>query len=182
MKSLSIFIISLFFLISFFSCRHIEPSPESLATEKNSDIRTQNIEAVDELLNNCNNQLSLKRPIIVASLVSVDDIYKSSTYGRMSAEIIANRLAQHGYSVKELKMNQNRIYIKKGEGEFVLSRDLQNVASKHDVQAVVVGTYALLNEGYKDSVCVCLKIVDPISNIIGCSKCYIFETRHENWE
>ena len=149
--------------------------------EQQTDLRTETIDAVDALLNNCNGKLRHERPIIVASLVSVDDIHTSSTYGRMAAELIANRITQHGYSVKELKMSQNQIYIKRREGEFILSRDIKDIASKHDVQAVVVGTYAINKQKNRD-IFVCLKIVDPVSNIIGCSNCFVSKTHQVNWK
>ena len=180
MKHSMKYLIAALALSILFSCQHRQPPMPPLP--QRPDIRIQNIETVDQLMKNCLNRLDTDRPLIVASLVSVDDSTQSSTYGRMSAEIIANRLAQLGYQVKELKMNQNRIYIRKGQGEFVLSRELQNIAGQHDVQAVVVGTYALVNNGYKDSVCVCLKIVDPISNIIGCSTCNVLKSDHANWK
>jgi len=177
-----IFAINIFFLLTLFSCQHGPLSQQmELEQPKEQNLRTETIEAVDELLNNCINTLSKARPIIVASLVSVDNIHQSSTFGRMSAEIIANRFSQLGYPVKELKMNQNQIYIKRNEGEFILSRDIQDIATKHDVQAVVVGTYAVGSAGYRD-IHVCLKIVDPVSNIIGCSKCFISKTHESNWQ
>jgi len=176
MKLFFVFIV--LFLLSFFSC---QSSPKDVQIIKDINLKTETVAAVDELLNNCINHLDETRPIIVASLVSVDDVQKSSTFGRMSAEIIASRLTQHGYNVKELKMNQNKIYIKKKEGEFVLSRDIQNIASQHNAQAVVVGTYAVNKAGYQN-IFVCLKIVDPVSNIIGCSKCYISKSHQNNWQ
>ena len=178
---LFVYTISLFILSSLFSCQNILHPQADIQIQKEINLRTETIEAVDELLNNCINTLSKTRPVIVASLVSVDDIHQSSTFGRMSAEIIANRFSQLGFPVKELKMNQNQIYIKRRQGEFILSRDIQDIATKHNVQAVVVGTYAVGKAGYRD-IHICLKIVDPVSNIIGCSKCYISKSHEMNWE
>ena len=180
MKSFS-FSLAFLFLLTLFSCLSTNSSQPDIQVVKERNLRTETVEAVDALLNNCMNRLNHTRPIIVASLVSVDDIHRSSTFGRMAAEIIANRFSQLGYPVKELKMSQNQIYVKRGEGEFILSRDIQNIATKHDVQAVVVGTYAVDKAGYRD-VHICLKIVDPVSNVIGCSKCYISKTHQSNWQ
>jgi len=179
MKLLFVFIVEVLFLFSLFSCQSTSPNDVQIVKEIN--LQTETNEAVDALLNNCINKLDPARPIIVASLVSIDNIQKSSTFGRMSSEIIASRLSQLGYNVKELKMSQNQIYIKKAEGEFVLSRDIQDIATKHNVQAVVVGTYAVNKVGYRD-INICLKIIDPVSNIIGCSKCYISKSPEVNWE
>jgi len=181
MRLLFVSIVELLFLFSLFSCQSLPPN-EDVQVIKEINLQTETIEAVDELLNNCINKLDQTRPIIVASLVSIDNIQKSSTFGRMSSEIIASRLSQVGYNVKELKMSQNQIYIKKAEGEFVLSRDMQQIATKHNVQAIVVGTYAVSKFGGYRDINICLKIVDPVSNIIGCSKCYISKSSKANWE
>ncbi|NWH05630.1 FlgO family outer membrane protein [Desulfobacter latus] len=176
------FIISIIFLFVLCSCQIHTPSPQDeIHKPKVRNLRTETIDAVDELLNNCINSLDKTKPIIVTSIVSVDDLHSSSTFGRMSAEIIANRFSQLGYPVKELKMNQHQIYIKRNQGEFILSRDIQDIAMKHDVQAIVVGTYAVSKAGYRD-IHVCLKIIDPVSNVIGCSKCFISKTDEIDWE
>ncbi len=174
-----VFMVNVLFLFSLFSCATMPPQTSPDTGKINFQAETN--DAVDELLNNCIIKLDPERPIIVASLVSIDDIQKSSTFGRMSSEIIASRLSQVGYSVKELKMSQNQIYIKKAEGEFVLSRDIQNVATRNNVQAIVVGTYAINKVGSRH-INICLKVVDPVSNIIGCSQCYLSKSHEYNWE
>jgi len=179
MKLRHVFILALFVLPALFSCR--SPETDNVQIVQEINLETEINGAVDRLLSNCINTFSQARPIIVASLVSIDDIQKSSTFGRMSSEIIASRLSQHGYNVKELKMNQSQIYIRKNEGEFVLSRDLQDIATRHNVQAVVVGTYAVNKAGQRD-IYVCLKIVDPTSNVIGCSQCFISKSHDVNWQ
>jgi len=102
--------------------------------------------AVNDLVKNCKISIDKEKAIIVTSLVSVNNLEQSSSMGRMAGEILANKLSQRGYTVKELKMGQNKIFIKKGQGEFVLSRKLQEIAKSYDVQAVVVGTYAVGEE------------------------------------
>jgi TolB-like protein len=37
---------------------------------------------------------------------------------------------------------RNNVYIKQRGGEFLLSRELRNISSEHNAQAVIVGTYA----------------------------------------
>ena len=154
--------------------------------DKQYALMDKNIEAVNKMINNCHIKLDKQRSIIVTSLVKVNDLTKSSTFGRMSAEIVANRLSQLGYNVKEVKMNQNNIYIRKQEGEFVLSRKLQLIANEHNVQAIVVGTYATVenNSSFRGkTVYICLRIVEPLTNRIGCSQCYTLKGYSEkNWQ
>lgn len=133
-----------------------------------------NTEATDKLLGACNVFIDYHEPIIVTSLVDIDNMRKSSTLGRMSSEMIANRLAQHGYQVREVKMGDN-IFVSDSQGEFILSRDLQQIGKKHEVQGFVVGTYAVsdMRQRYFDpQVSVSLRFVDTDNNL-GCTHNYV---------
>jgi TolB-like protein len=61
----------------------------------------------------------------------------------MISEQISSRMAQHGFKVLEMKLRQNSIYIKEGEGEFLLSRQLKEISASHNGDLVIVGTYAV---------------------------------------
>ena len=97
--------------------------------------------AADRLIDNLQADLQKTKPILVASVVNVDDLEKSSTFGRIISEQIGSRLAQRGYLIKELKL-RNSFLIKNKNGEFILSRDLMDIGREQDAQAVVAGTYA----------------------------------------
>ena len=60
----------------------------------------------------------------------------------MMAEQMTTRMTRHGYTVIEMKL-RDAIFIREGMGEFMLSRELQDISRQHDAQAVVVGTYAV---------------------------------------
>jgi TolB-like protein len=81
-------------------------------------------------------------PIIVTSLVNIDDVQQSSRFGRIFSELLASELSKNEFLVKEIKMAQKDIFVRKQSGEFALSRDLMDIAASQNVQAVVVGTYA----------------------------------------
>lgn len=147
---------------------------------KETNIIESTEQATDRLLGQCNIFLDKNVPIIVTSLVDIDDVRKSSTLGRMSSEIVANRLAQHGYKVHEIKMGQD-IFVSDSdsEGEFILSRELQQIGQRHNVQGFIVGTYAVgtyalgKRTRYLDTqALISLRYVDT-DNIIGCSYNYI---------
>jgi len=147
---------------------------------KETDIVQSTEQATDRLIGQCNIFLDKNEPIIVTSLVDIDDVRKSSTLGRMSSEIVANRLAQHGYQVREIKMGQD-IFVSDtdSEGEFILSRELQQIGERHNVQGFIVGTYAVgtyalgKRTRYLDTqALISLRYVDT-DNIIGCSYNYI---------
>lgn len=99
-------------------------------------------EAVDRLLGTVPPAAPLDRhePIVVASLVNVDDL-TSSRLGRAVSEQLGTALTASGYTVAELKL-RGTIFVKRGEGEFLLSREVTEITRDHLAQAVLVGTYA----------------------------------------
>ena len=86
--------------------------------------------------------------VLVATFTDINDLGVSSPFGRMSAELIASRLSQHGLRILDVKLRKEDIFIQPSEstdhpGEFMLSRKLQEgISTQHDVSAVVVGTYS----------------------------------------
>lgn len=80
------------------------------------------------------------QPIIVASLVAIDDL-TSSRFGRMVSEQLMTGLVSQGFTVLELKLRDS-IYIRNREGELLLSREIPEISKRHAAQAVLVGTYA----------------------------------------
>ena len=104
---------------------------------------------------------SVAAPFIVATVANIDHLEQSSTLGRLISEQVSSRLSQMGQQVVELKL-RNGIYMKRNEGEFLLTREIKEVASAHRAQAVVLGTYAE-SASYLH---VSLKLVDPASSMI----------------
>ncbi|MCF8143200.1 MAG: hypothetical protein K9N21_04695 [Deltaproteobacteria bacterium] len=90
-----------------------------------------------------NRQFSLDTPIMAASFVDIDSLTTSSTFGRIVSEQVASRLAQHGLRIIEIKLRQESVFIKKGQGEFILSRELKDLGSSREIRAALVGTYAV---------------------------------------
>ena len=110
-----------------------------------ADIKQTNYKAADSLLKNLKKKrvkLSKDAPILVASFVDLDDLSESSAFGRVISEKIASRFNQKGYATIEVKLRTN-IFIKELSGEFLLSRELAEIGTKHRAQAVVVGTYSV---------------------------------------
>ena len=157
-----------------------QPITNHTMGEKSNLIAVCN-QMVDQLTRNCNIPIDSTEPIIVTSLVKVDNLEKSSTMGRMAGEIVANRLSQKGFTVKEMKMGQNQIFVKEKQGEFILSRSLKEIAKNYEAEAIVVGTYALGEEvnskTYGETtfnrpitkLYMSLRIIDTQTSTIGCS-------------
>jgi TolB-like protein len=100
-------------------------------------------------------------PLVVASLVSVDDLSQSSSFGRMVGEQIAARLAERGVPVVELKL-RNSLFMSRAGGEFMLSREVKDLTLDHKAEVVLVGTYSVMGS----DVLVTLKAVDVRDNTI----------------
>ncbi|MCL2459645.1 MAG: FlgO family outer membrane protein [Desulfobulbus sp.] len=85
-----------------------------------------------------------EQPILVTTLVNNDNLNDTSSFGRTFQNSIAAGFAKRAYSVKEIKLRRDLV-VKKDEGEFMLTRNLQEMAGTQRAQAVVVGTYTLAN-------------------------------------
>lgn len=80
--------------------------------------------------------------LIFTTLVNLDDLRQTSTFGRTMSESLATQLFQHGYGVVELRKVAN-IMIQAKNGEMVLSRDAARLAQQYEANAIVAGTYSL---------------------------------------
>ena len=120
-----------------------------------------NHRAGDALISIARSELDAERPIIVATVVDIDDLERSSTLGRFVSESVSARFTQNRYRMVEMKF-QNAVYMKRGEGELMLTRQIRDIASSHQAQAVIVGTYS---RG-ASTVFVNLKVVRPESNVV----------------
>ncbi|WP_306604316.1 FlgO family outer membrane protein [Azonexus sp.] len=114
-------------------------------------------------------------PFLVATLANIDQLEQSSTLGRTISEQIASRMTQTGHSVIELKV-RNGVYMKRNEGEFLLTREIREVATSHKAQAVVIGTYA----ESASFIHVNLKLVDPSTSIIIAAHDYTLPLDRQN--
>lgn len=129
--------------------------------DSGSGLIAANYLAADRLVDGARSQLDPGRPIIVATIVDIDELERSSTLGRYISESVSSRLTQHRYRMIEMKL-QGAVYMKKGEGELMLTRELREIATAHQAQAVVVGTYSRA----RNAVLVNVKLVQPESNVV----------------
>lgn len=120
-----------------------------------------NYAAADALLEQLRNKLNPSQPLITATIVNIDVLEKSSTLGRLVSEQISARFSQAGLQMVEMKF-RNNVYMKRDEGELLLTRELRDVAQSHNAQAVIVGTYGISDE----AVFINLKVIQPNTNIV----------------
>lgn len=126
-----------------------------------------NYRAADALIAIARPGLDAGKPIIIATLVDIDDLERSSTLGRYVSESVSARFTQGGYKMVEMKF-QNAVYMKRGEGELMLTRQIREIATSHQAQAVIVGTYSRASS----AVFINLKVVRPESNIVIAAQDY----------
>jgi len=129
-------------------------------TASDSQFIKANYMAAESLAKTSVIPLNKSAPIIVATLVNIDNLEQSSTLGRTVSEQVASRLANMGYTVKEVKL-RGTLFVKSSTGELLLSRELKDISTSYKAQAVVVGTYSDAREYFYLN----LKLVDTESNI-----------------
>lgn len=100
-------------------------------------------------------------PIGVTTLVNLDDLYTSSTFGRMYAEQLMSELTMKGYEVIELRAS-DALHFMNNQGEFGLSRDAGAVRSARNLGGVLVGTYTVSPV----RVYVNVRLLDPKSSVV----------------
>lgn len=124
--------------------------------------------ATDRLLATLSETLDPRIPLIVATLVGIDELTESSRLGRAVSEQIGARLVMRGFPVVELKVRGN-IFVKRSEGELLLSREVQDLARKHEAQALVVGTYSVA----RHYIYLNLKMISAHNNVIIAAHDYV---------
>ena len=106
--------------------------------------------------------------LILASFADIDNLENSSTFGRIVAQQIGSVFSSQGYKIIEMLL-RGKVYIGKGEGEFLLSRALKDLSTEHNAQAVIVGIYAV---GSKN-VYVTAKLIQASDSIVLASEDFV---------
>ena len=118
--------------------------PEVLAgSEEQNPLISSSYAAADRILTVAAKQELLGRDkrVLVASWVDVNQVSRTSIFGKMMAEQLASRLVQQGVAVMEVKLRSSLFITEKG-GEMLLSREIKEISQQHNAEAVIVGTYA----------------------------------------
>lgn len=131
-------------------------------------IISTNRAAANNLIRMAGPQLSPSSNIIAASFASIDDLTQSSTFGRVASQQLTSQLTAAGYSVVEMLL-RNSVYISATEGEFLLSREVNEISAQHNAHLVLVGTYAV----GENNVFVTAKLVRTADSMIVASHDYV---------
>ena len=77
-------------------------------------------------------------PVLVATVVNVNNLTRSAPLGRTLSEQYASHMAAQGFNVKEVKL-RGELFVREGTGELLLSRELRD---SQNAAVVLVGTYS----------------------------------------
>ncbi|TSE20182.1 hypothetical protein Talka_01077 [Tepidimonas alkaliphilus] len=81
-------------------------------------------------------------PVLVATVVDVNDLRVSSPLGRTLSEQYASAIAAAGVDVREMKL-RGEVFVREQTGELLLSREIKDIAHSHHARSVLVGTYSV---------------------------------------
>jgi len=109
-----------------------------------ADLIDYSYKIADNLIRKAVPPISPEQTILIASFVNINDLEVSSGFGRTISEQISSRLTQNFYKVIQVKLRKT-LYMKKSEGELMLSREVHAISAEHNAQYAVVGTYSVAN-------------------------------------
>lgn len=115
-----------------------EATYESIAQDQ---FMAQNAAAVDALVSGLQATALGDAPILVATVVNINDLRVSAPLGRTLSEQYVSQLVMRGFNVKELKLRGD-VFVQEGTGELLLSREIKDIARSHSATMVLVGTYS----------------------------------------
>ncbi len=126
-------------------CAQQPPQPlrvePSYAEAARAPLLQSSREAVARLVERLDMGTTGPGPVLVATVVNVNDLSVSAPLGRTLSEQYASAMAMTGFDVKEIKLRGD-VFVKEGAGELLLSREVRDVARNHNASMVLVGTFS----------------------------------------
>lgn len=87
-----------------------------------------------------NTKFNTQRPVLITSFVRLDNLKKTTEFGRIIGESLINELSNRNFNVIEFR-GQLGVSINE-EGEYFISRNIKKLKNKIENTFVVVGTYS----------------------------------------
>lgn len=116
----------------------VEPSYEDAASSK---FVNANRDAIQRLVTGLDMSKMAAAPVLVATVVNVNDLRRAAPLGRTLSEQYASQMVANGFNVKELKLRGD-VFVREETGELLLSREIKDIAHQHNAGLVLVGTYS----------------------------------------
>ncbi|MFN3984790.1 MAG: FlgO family outer membrane protein [Rhodocyclaceae bacterium] len=117
----------------------VDPTYETIAQDQ---FMSTNRAAVGTLVEGLTRDYLGDAPILVATVVNINDLRRSAPLGRTLSEQYSSALVQRGLNIKELKLRGD-VFVQEGTGELLLSREIKDIARSHAATMVLVGTYSV---------------------------------------
>jgi len=105
-----------------------------------------------------NNNLEQSKKIVITSVVKLNELNKTSNFGRTISESLINELYSKKFKIIDIRANKDLSMNK--EGEYFLSRDFNKISQKHGDVNVLVGTYSKFEY---DNAIINLRILNAIT-------------------
>ena len=137
-------------------------------TTSSDVIISSNRAAANNLIRMAGKEIQPGANIIAASFASIDDLTQSSSFGRVTSQQLVSQLTASGYSVVDMLLRSD-VYINPSQGEFLLSRAVNEISVEHNAHVVLVGTYAAGD----DNVFVTAKLIRASDSVILASHDYV---------
>ncbi|MBI5815607.1 MAG: hypothetical protein HZB29_08355 [Nitrospinae bacterium] len=119
------------------------------------------------LLDQLRNRDVVNQPIVVTTFVDLNNLTKSSVFGRVLAERLLNELHHAGFTVSEIRKGKD-IFVREELGELILSRNARELLGKTNARAILAGTYVATAE----SIIINARLIDINSPLILSSCSY----------
>jgi hypothetical protein len=109
------------------------------------------------------------RPVLYSTTVNLNDYSNTTNFGRLHGELFASALVQHWQNdLLKMTLRQSSAPIIPQQGEFLLSRDIQDLAVDYNAGAVLVSTYSVAI----DKVYLNLQLINVDYNTVVASATY----------
>lgn len=143
-------IILLIFFVSFLSsCAQVKHTTKSILDDGNrlpssSAINHMSEQIVNELVRQ-NDALRSNQPLLVSTPVLLADLNKTNTVGLQLQQGLTAAMHQHQFSLVDINVGENiRVT---PEGDFILTRNWQQLPADIAVEHVLVSTMSMSSEG-----------------------------------
>lgn len=78
--------------------------------------------------------------VVVSTFVDINNLYRTSSFGRYVAGQLMNELQRYAFRVIDMRKSLS-VVVQEKRGEFGLSRNPDEIPSAHEARAMLTGTY-----------------------------------------
>ena len=97
----------------------------------------------NQLLDSAGEEVMQEYVLAVSTFVNLNHLYKTSALGRFLSEQLLGELQRAGVEIIDVRKAPG-LMISEGHGEYILSRDMDELSYVHQADAVVAGTYSMV--------------------------------------